>query len=42
MNDTVALRELYHHLVKIIADNSQSDFKNLLENPERIWKYIYM
>ena len=42
MNDTVALRELYHHLVKIIADNSQSDFKNLLENPERIWNYIYM
>ena len=41
MNDTVALRQVYHHLVKIIADNSQTDFNSLLRHPGRIWRYIY-
>ena len=41
MSDTVALREVYHHLIGLLADKMGIDNNYLLETPSIVYDYLY-
>ena len=41
MSDTIALREVYHHLTTILAKKMNIDHTYLLETPSIVYDYLY-